>query len=945
MLTAIEEEAADHLNFSAFKGLEQTRDEIAQSSGTLQYIPSPYPLPYGTKLLEPLADSTTRVFRPPRTILDLEEIVHRSIEYLVNNPESGSCLLWCSPELIDRISEIDGSQFVNPSRVELTDSYQVLREVFQHASGVIPQNVEDIEAGEFVFRACLAAALRADPKNIPIEPIPDADIDELHISNANLRGEIGPVEQFYLRTIGIERPELFSHLTSTAQENVHTVRFKETYGDAVHRISNRARKLEDIQSLSKEVQITLFRMAFKHLCTREEGDSMDSVAPSIVDRRFISELREGFGRLVEDEHGFSASDPLETGKHLVPYFGLLATSTSLQELAAQMSFARSQLGDQVEGFKDEKGYDETIRNRIVSKWDRFFSHLGEVALIRSIGTLNRATEIDAWSQDLEPIIEYVETTDDVEFNHPYFEPIKQAKTHILAKHSASERAREISDTVVSLENVQSFLDEWTQFVATVYPNKAPSDDVTAALVNVYDRFVDEVVSSYADIVDGEDYMHISDIIESSRGDGVTVTVVVDSFGYTDYKFVQHLADGPNLKPDDVGIVYSNIPSYTPSAMSTLLTGYPPHVTGIYGWHPVSDGLVHPLKLPLDDEEVPKNPNSTIGPYTLIQQESLEDSGLTTFARQAADIRLASRTISQSNEILEDVRTGLSEQLGEELSRRLRSLRKFDESEPAYQAQHDTFVLYLKEFDELLHERFSIENFNQYYIQLDKFLSRLVDDLRREITQAYDEAATGELIHEDVRLILTADHGKLTKYEREDIISPGNKSHEFSNRTLEGEGIELKEAHRIEFGKLEVSSKGNDPRPYLALVEDFPYPPIDRVKKYLNIGEEEEERRSDEDIARLTEDIQEALSVSAFKNNGAKFMFAFLDDSNDTVIESIANQPGIDLIRPPPSGIYDSPDIGVVSRYQPKHNPTDHGHHGGTSLSEMAGAWLEFRVRQ
>ena len=213
-------------------------------------------------------------------------------------------------------------------------------------------------------------------------------------------------------------------------------------------------------------------------------------------------------------------------------------------------------------------------------------------------------------------------------------------------------------------------------------------------------------------------------------------LVIDGFSYLDWKLIKDWVNEDLktwLKPSE-GYCYASLPTYTPCALTALLTGYAPHVSGVWDWQVMlADGELMNLSEVSETQcrasiRIDAQPRNAM---TLVH--SYGDTGLSAVLRMLANMPMVDLpTTSQIKAINRATQT-------------------------IYEHPFETrlVVFYIADFDQFGHHYLFEDAWEQYYaMQAQRIVrSLIVPLLRREKEQC-----------NRVLIVLTADHGKLTRYE-------------------------------------------------------------------------------------------------------------------------------------------------------------------------------------
>jgi len=313
---------------------------------------------------------------------------------------------------------------------------------------------------------------------------------------------------------------------------------------------------------------------------------------------------------------------------------------------------------------------------------------------------------------------------------------------------------------------------------------------------------------------------------------------------------------------------------------------------------------------------------------------LSERGITRVAEQIADIRQSkARNLTGSRTSLRDVRQELTNTLKYALTQRVEAYTDPSKPAEAREAMKSDFVLYVSDFDSFLHSKLDFSEFTNYYQTLGGFVNQIYDDIESVIESAYEDAGP-ELNSESISLVVASDHGKITTYEREQVIDSVRSDYRF-NTSMMADLLELDDVFQLNCERLEGKTISNTTRVPIGIASSGRPIPFDEARRYIS----EDESISEEAIA-------EAVTIKSYLNSGSKYMYGWAKNVDSDTMTRLEQQPGIDVDLPSSDSIFDSPALGTLSRYAVKGpRQTDHGHHGGTSLGELCGVRLEFKLRQ
>ena len=915
----IEQHLEDSFDFTSFERLTATSEAITSSTGKLCYVPTDIPIPFDKRVLSAIVDSDeVRVLPMPVDERDFREMVYSGIEYLLDQDGDATAVFFCPRSLVDTYENVPGSDFVELNRVQIEDPTRTIREAFERGAGIEPRpnTIEDL--AEFTLRVFTAAATGTELAPTQIQTSTDDQLDEFYIPYDNLTTVPTQVRDFFLESIDISNPDLFGRLDTNAQQNIYITQLLAQYGSRFARHEPKHDVASVIQHLDTDIQHLFRRLVVKWLAQRRLFDAtLPELADIDLDRTVIDTIQTSYQRIVDDGSSLNIQQPEAAAETLTQHFGILFDDINQDDFTDLVNTTRDQLSSDSQQIED---YSSNPAVQTVEKVDTLFTLLAQVALIKHPRFVNQVFPEDRWESILQQFVRVaLDNARDDLLDYRYLTVLNQARKQERREREYEDQAGEIRDLKVTLDTLPAFLEQWTSFLAETRSSNDISPLLQQELIDKYDQYCSEVVSQYRDIVVSDEWLHLSDLLTPRHDhDEVTITVIIDSFGYTDYLLLNQF-DFVDIDPDSVDIVFSNIPSYTPSAISTILTGLPAEQTGIYSWEPHHDDTIYNLKNRSLETDFNFIDRETTHSFHLIQRPQLNESGITRVADEIADIRLSSDTTVEVDH-LDAVRSGFIDELEATLDERHRILEgdDFDPPPEASEAQKSQIVLYLEDFDQYLHQTLAFAEFESYYRTLGNFLNDLLTDIRDTVNTTINDSA-------DIQI--ASDHGKLTRYEMEMVLDE-HPEYEFTKQMLT-DTVTLDQAYQVNFRKAEFTNRSDNH--YITVATDESRPPVDHVRAML----------TEDDAADVSDDeLREVIEKVNYLQSGSKFIFGETDNDIDEAVNQFT---GIDCYWPRGDSIFELPDVGLVSRYDINNQSGhDHAYHGGTSLSEMIALRLTFQ---
>jgi len=931
MLTDLEDSAEPSLQLDGITNLTETSAVLTETAGILHYLPSTHPVPLGRTLLTELVDDSVRCLHYPCTSEEFKETIHSAIDFVARDPSNNSVVVICPPAFIDQRDNVVGSSFLEFERLEIEDSNAAQREAYE-ATVNASLDRYDLSLAEYLMRLVVAGAVGKTVDTGALQRIHEDIYDNVYIRYDDIEDAPESLAEFFLGVLKIQEKAVFDRLEPNQQQNVFAVQCVDHYGEEIPTGTGKRDILLYLRELGEEVTVTFRRLALETVITRESSRNIEDLAPTTVDRDFIETLQTAVDEIASNDIELRYADPSDAGEFLASHFGLVFAGAADEEISRRFATAQETFTGEAEQLASGELKERPTRSAL-DRFGRFLQHVTELVMISGGEAVNHELSSEEW---IDAAVSYwraaIELDAEDVVAYPHLTVMNESKDRLLDHLELEEEAAEIQTMDVSLENLPEFLDRWSEFVLESTPTAPPESDLLTTMVRKYDAFTDLVVSSYPEIVSSDQHNHIANLLEPKADNDVRIFLIIDSFGLIDLKLIRQL-DALTKDPTDVDVLYSNFPSYTPSAMTTLLSGFAASETGIYGWTPRHEEDVYHLHQDYGSGAFDFIDQTSTHSFELIQSSHLSERGITRVAQQMADIRQkTTRDLTGSRTSLRDVREALTDRLENTLRQRIEVYTDPSRPAEAREAMKSDFVLYISDFDSLLHTSLDFSEFSNYYNTLGGFLDQTYEDIESAIENAYADAGS-EFESESISLVVASDHGKITTYEREQVIGSVRSDYRF-NKSMVTDALEVDEIFELNCERLEGKTRSNTTRVPLGFAGSGRSVPFDKARRYIV----DDETLADETIA-------EAVRVKPYLNSGSKYIYGWADSIDDDTMTRLGQQPGIDVDLPSGEAIFDSPTIGTLSRYAVKGpQATDHGHHGGTSLGELCGVRLEFDLQ-
>ena len=924
MRAALTTDLEENFSFEPFKELSLTRSKITENPGTIQYIPTPYPLPLSKRALSAIIEpaSTVRALPMPTTQDELHQTLRNSLAYLLENQGDATVIFFCPTYLESDLTTLPGSGFIPIQKLPLEDKHLTLQNVFNRLTGLSLTN-QFSSLSEFILTTYLSATIgnQIDPANLAVCHQPRWDF---YVNYHTLEdGE--PLSTFYLQSLSIKNIAQFWNLPDQAQKNVYEVLFQEAYGQPA--IGDRAHFHEHWTSLSQPAQHILRTLVITDAIKGRFFNSRLNELTSDWNRPLADELQDTYSDLIDDETAsLSIRDPQNAARQLRDYFGIIWANASPDEINDAVACARSRFDEDAVHIKE---YHPSRVKETLSRIDRALLLFLEAEIVTDKDIVAAAFSDSDWQSIFENLYRTMlnkDITGHLTTNH--IKQLSDARRRVELEQSEEADAQKLSKQLASLDTLTDFLGDWVEYIIAEYEDGSTRTTLYQdAILEKYEEYCDTLIEEYPQIKTGSDYEHIAELL-TPDSDTLRIFLVIDSLGYTDIEFMQQwgmLNHSPEVEP-----VFSNIPSYTPSAMSSILSGLPATDSGIYHWTAKHRDELYNLQWEHNTEAFDWVTASTDLSYELIQTDSLNKSGVTRFSQEVADISLSGNF--SPGDTLDDLQKEIVDTVDMELARRNRAYTDDDIPEEhrknRIQAQKSDFVVYIKEFDDYLHKDLSTFEFRNYYSALARFIDAVSDGILDALN---DHAVDGE----STEFVICADHGKITRREQE-LFADARSLEQFRQSDLaELLGSGLITQYELRLDKAPFTNKNGKYPLGVGNVDESIL--IKRAHDVIDRTASEEGQDGSTDIT--DEDLKSVIESKSAVISASKFLFGWTEDESPLATRD--QRMGIDIYLPDTDAEFDPPSIGLVSRYQTKNTGRAHGYHGGTSISEMTAAKLTF----
>ncbi len=914
----------ENFSFEPFNDLSLTRSTITENPGTIQYIPTHYPLPLSKRALSAIinTDSTIRVLPMPATQDALHQTLRNGLEYLLENEGDASVVFFCPTYLEAALDTAPGSGFVPIQKLSLKDKHPTLQNVFNRLTG-LSLTTQFNNLSEFILTSYFSATIgdEIDPANLAVCHQPRWDF---YVDYRTLQ-EDDPLSTFYLQSLSIQNIDQFWDLPDHARKNVYEVLFQETYGQS--QIDNCARFHKHWTSLSQPAQNVLRTLVIEEAINGRFFNSRISELASDWNRSLAEELQDAYPKLISDESGsLSVRDPQNAARQLRDFFGIIWANATPEEIRDAIASARSRFDEDAVHIKE---YSPDRAKETLSRIDEVLLLFLEAEIATDeeiVATAFSEADWQAIFTDLYRTMLNKDLTGYLTANH--IKQLSDARRRVELEQSDEADAQQLSNRPASLDTLTDFLRDWTDYIITEYGGNSGRTTVYRdAILEKYEEYCDTLIKEYPQIKKGSDYEHISELL-TPDSDTLRIFLVIDSLGYTDFEFMQQwemLNHSPDVEP-----VFSNIPSYTPSAMTSILSGLPATESGIYHWTAKHGDELCNLKWGHDTDAFDWVTTSTDLSYELIQKDSLNKSGVTRFSQEVADITLSGNFAP--GDTLDDLQKEIVDTVDTELAQRNRTYTDDDirqeHRRDRLQAQKSDFVVYISEFDEYLHKNISTFEFQNYYSALARFIDAVSEGLLDALS---NHAVDGE----PTEFVICADHGKITRQEQE-LFADARSLEQFRQADLvERLGSSLLTQYELRLDKAPFTNKNGKYPLGVGNVDESIL--LKRAYDVLDKTASEEGPNDIDDVS--DEDIKTVIESKPAVISASKFLFGWT--KGETPLLNPDQRMGIDLYQPETNAEFDPPSVGLLSRYQTKNTGRAHGYHGGTSISEMTAAKLTF----
>lgn len=259
----------------------------------------------------------------------------------------------------------------------------------------------------------------------------------------------------------------------------------------------------------------------------------------------------------------------------------------------------------------------------------------------------------------------------------------------------------------------------------------------ASLVETYQKLSKDMFERIRNgsLAHNSSHTLIRDLQYESQYDRIYV-LVIDGFSFLEWKigrqrFFRELKD---LVSIEEGYTYAALPTYTPCALTSLLTGFAPAESGIWDWLVM---LEHGSLMNLTEASQAECRSSisvlTKPRIALSLVHNHGSSGLSSVHRMLGDFDMYDLGSTQQAKAI--------------------TMAKDEIYRNPFKTRLVAF--YISDFDQFAHEHLYTDGWQQYYsMQVERIINSLILPIVHKAEENDDR----------VLVVLTADHGKLTRYE-------------------------------------------------------------------------------------------------------------------------------------------------------------------------------------
>jgi len=297
-----------------------------------------------------------------------------------------------------------------------------------------------------------------------------------------------------------------------------------------------------------------------------------------------------------------------------------------------------------------------------------------------------------------------------------------------------ERNEKASDRIDDFFNLYaSFLKENDFFVDTHLRNKV-GPELAKIYIELNSLFLRGLPPFSSESLKGKELNSLIASLPTSEFDRIFI-LIIDAMSYLDWKLNRNDFNDLDFKITE-GYQFSIIPTYTPCALTALITGYHPSITGIFDWklRTSDDPIINLYEAHSEASKRLKEIHLNIpkmNSMTLIH--SLMDTPLTQLHESLANLNCVCLRSDENESAVTHV---------QELIRQ----EKFNT---------EVVAIYIHDFDKFGHEYLKANSYRQYYsAQSDRIKNDLLHCILKQAHKT----------DEKILVVLTADHGKLMLYE-------------------------------------------------------------------------------------------------------------------------------------------------------------------------------------
>lgn len=761
---------------------------------------------------------------------DIQKTRKKIFEYTLDNLGSHKVILFCKKSLIPALEKGYTSKLLRVERLQFLGNKSVLRRFIQRDTDIsgktLDKKITEIEeyVKKDISNLIWVVALLKKISNKNLEKFDPNELDMLksNVSQEKNRELVyicprkitskkidnSPLLQYYLTKVlnihledlkmideiqdkGIKKPKiqfLESRFIKVLEKNNISI---DELGKKNLEFYEKI-KIFHNKKINKKILSTFQRYPLMYSYLQEDWDEYVSIMDLFnLDKQELDEANQIFNSTTGEK--IKIDNPKFMAKELFGYIFIIHSQHHDNYLNCLQTIILERLPYLLKKRKNQAEKEYKIRDKMISNLIYFFNTLYFISSLRYdkkekiLDFVQSERSFDAVKKIIltEKTNRWFKEIENLSRKYESFENIIEE----LEKTIENKKIRnEIDNLDLSKEGLEKFVSLWINYGFTLENYEKLSLKTQKKFSIKYHNFSDYLVEEYKNILNNEsEYRLNASILKEINNQedyDHNIVLVIDACSFFDIKTglenetirnnISNLEE--TFKDFEIDYRVSPIPTLTPVGMSSLLTGIPPHNLGIY-----SKYILHAeekLKLILNKKETNEiEMNDFLEKIEiletnkidldLIQKGNLNDSPLTEVLKKF-NPGIKGIPVKSTKKSLKSLRKEFIKTLRNRLERRNKYLSgKLKEEVPEeYKDKYEdnvnepnsNYILYIPLFDKALHEgEYSPQ---QFYEPEMRFIKNMIEDIKN-LLDDFEEISTSK-----IRIIITADHGKLLNSEEE-----------------------------------------------------------------------------------------------------------------------------------------------------------------------------------